>query len=113
MFNQFGELFNKVNDFQAKMQELKRELSAQTVIAEAGGGMIKVTANGNREIVSIVIEKSVIAPEDAFILQDLIVAGVNKALSEADQLAKRRMEELTRSMLPGGLPGMDLSRFGL
>lgn len=95
------------------MKEVKAQLANETVTAEAGGGMVKVTVNGNREVVSIVVEKDLIKPEDADMMQDLIVAGVNKALFEAEQLAKKRLEDITRNIMPGGLGGLDMSRFGL
>jgi DNA-binding YbaB/EbfC family protein len=113
MFNNFGDVFSKVNEFQSKVKDMKQTLASETVSAEAGGGMVKVTMNGNREVVSIVIEKDLINPNDAEMLQDLVVAGVNKALVAAEELSKRRMEELTKSIIPGGLGNVDLSRFGL
>jgi DNA-binding YbaB/EbfC family protein len=79
-----------------------------------GGGMVRVIANGNREVISIKIDKDVIDPGDPEMLEDLIVAGVNKALAEADRVSKEKMMEVTRDMIPGGgIPGMDLSKFGL
>ena len=47
-------------------------------------------------------------------LEDLVVAGVNKALEQADEAAKSQMQEAYKGMIPGGgIPGMDLSKFGL
>lgn len=109
-----ADLFGKMNEFQQKMQEAQQKLSELEVTAEAGGGMVKVTANGNRQVVSIKLEKDIIDPNDPEMLEDLIIAGVNKAISEADAAAKAKLQEVTRGMLPGGgLPGMDLSKFGL
>ena len=112
--NNMADLFGKMNQFQEKMQEAQRKLGELEVTAEAGGGMVKVTANGNRQIVSIKLEKEIIDPSDPDMLEDLIIAGINKALTEAENAAKVRMQEVTRDILPGGgLPGMDLSKFGL
>ncbi len=112
--NNMADLFGKMNEFQSKMQEAQQRLGELEVSAEAGGGMVKVTANGNRQIVSIKLEKDIIDPEDPDMLEDLIIAGVNKALTEAESAAKDKMQEVTRDLLPGGgLPGMDLSKFGL
>ena len=109
-----ADLFGKMNEFQQKMQEAQQKLSELEVTAEAGGGMVKVTANGNRQVVSIKLEKDIIDPNDPEMLEDLIIAGINKAISEADAVAKAKLQEVTRGMLPGGgLPGMDLSKFGL
>lgn len=109
-----ADMFGKVQEMQRKMEETKAQLGSVTVSAEVGGGMVKVTANGNREITGLKIDKDVIDPNDPEMLEDLVVAGINKALAEADKAAKEKMMAVTRDMLPGGgLPGMDLSKFGL
>jgi nucleoid-associated protein EbfC len=109
-----ADMFGKVQEMQRKMEETKANLDKIEVQSEVGGGMVRVTANGNREVISIKIDKDVIDPSDPEMLEDLVVAGVNKALSEADRVAKEKMMEITRDMIPGGgIPGMDLSKFGL
>jgi DNA-binding YbaB/EbfC family protein len=76
--------------------------------------MVKVTANGKRQILSIKLDKDVIDPEDAEMMEDLVVAGVNKALEKAEEAAQERMQETYKDILPGGgIPGMDLSKLGL
>jgi len=109
-----ADMFGKVQEMQRKMEETKAKLGSIQVSAEVGGGMVTVVANGNRDVISIKIDKDVIDPNDPEMLEDLIVAGVNKALQEADKTAKEKMMEVTRDMIPGGgIPGMDLSKFGL
>ena len=109
-----ADMFGKVQEMQRKMEEAKQKLGELEVSAEVGGGMVKVTATGNRELRSIKIDKDVIDPNDSEMLEDLIVAGVNKALAEADRVGKEKMAEITKGMIPGGgIPGMDLSKFGL
>jgi nucleoid-associated protein EbfC len=76
--------------------------------------MVRVVANGNRQIMGIKVDKDVIDPNDPEMLEDLIVAGVNKALAEAEQAGKEKMADITKGILPGGgIPGLDLSKFGL
>ena len=75
-----GDLFGKVMDMQKRMAEVQEQLGAKSVTAEAGGGMVKVTANGNQRITSIKIEPDAVDPEDLELLEDLVIAGVNKAL---------------------------------
>ncbi len=114
--NQFNmaDMFGKISDLQGKVKEAQERLGEVTVDAEAGGGMVKVTANGKREILSINVDRDVIDPDDKEILEDLIVAGVNKALEKAEAAGKEKMQEVYKDMLPGGgMPGMDLSKFGL
>lgn len=109
-----ADIFGKMNEFQQKLKEAQERLGEIEISAEAGGGMVKVTANGNRQVTSIKLEKDIIDPDDVDMLEDLIIAGVNKALVEADRAAKEKMQEVTRDLIPGGgLPGMDLSKFGL
>ncbi|MBW1787699.1 MAG: YbaB/EbfC family nucleoid-associated protein, partial [Deltaproteobacteria bacterium] len=72
-----GQLMKQAQQLQTKMAKLQEELGEQTVDASAGGGMVNVTVNGRQEIVSIHIEREVIDPEDAEMLQDLILAAVN------------------------------------
>jgi DNA-binding YbaB/EbfC family protein len=115
MSNQnMADMFGKISNMQAKMKEVQDRLGELTVEAEAGGGMVKVTANGNRKIVSIDLDKDVIDPEDKEMVEDLVVAGVNKALEKAEEAAKEKMQEVYKDILPGGgIPGMDMSKLGL
>jgi len=107
-------MFGKISELQAKVQEAQDELEKVEVEAEAGGGMVKVKANGKRKILSIKLDKDVIDPEDAEMLEDLVVAGVNKALDKAEEAAQEKMQDAYKGMMPGGgIPGMDLSKLGL
>lgn len=109
-----ADMFGKVQEMQAKMEEAQNALEQITVEAEAGGGMVKVVANGKKHIVSISIDKDVVDPADKEMLEDLIVAGINKALEKAEEASKKSMQDIYKGMMPGGgLPGMDLSKFGL
>lgn len=105
-----ADMFGKVMDMQRKMAEAQETLAAFTVTAEAGGGMVKVTANGQQRVTAVKIEANVIDPADPEMLEDLIIAGVNKALDEASALARDEMSKAAGSFLP---PGMDLSKFGM
>lgn len=107
-------MFGKISELQSKVQEAQEELEKVEVEAEAGGGMVKVKANGKRKILSIKLDKDVIDPEDAEMLEDLVVAGVNKALEKAEEAAQKKMQDAYKGMMPGGgIPGMDLSKLGL
>ena len=87
-----------------QMQErLKKQMDELRVEATAGGGMVTVVVNGNKQIQSLKIDPEVVSKEDVEMLQDLILAAINDAQRKAD-------EELNKSMggLMGGmkLPGM-------
>jgi DNA-binding YbaB/EbfC family protein len=109
-----ADMFGKVTEMQKKMEEVQQSLTKVIVEAEAGGGMVKVTANAKREIISINLDADVIDPAEKEMLEDLIVAGVNKALEKAEEAGKQKMQEVYKDLIPGGgMPGMDLSKFGL
>lgn len=97
------DLLKQAQKMQAEMQKLQGELGNKTVSEEAGGGMIKVTANGNKEVISIEIDPQVISAEEKEILEDLVVAAVNKALESAGKMVDDEMSKLTRGMMPPGL----------
>lgn len=101
-------MLKQVQKMQAEMQKVQGELVNKTVSEEAGGGMIKATANGNKEIISIEIDPSVIVAEDKEILEDLVVAAVNKALESASKMAEEELAKVTKGMIP---PGMNIPGF--
>ena len=98
-----GNLMKQAQMMQEKMAKIQEEAAQKTVEASAGGGMVTVTANGKMEILSIKIEKEVINPDDAEMLQDLITAAVNEALKKAQDMMSEEMGKLTGGL---GLPGM-------
>lgn len=109
-----ADMFGKISDLQSKMKEAQERLSEVIVEADAGGGMVTVKANGKREVLQINVDRDVIDPDDKEMLEDLIVAGVNKALEKAEAAGKEKMQEVYKDILPGGgMPGMDMSKFGL
>ena len=101
-------MLKQVQKMQADMQKVQSELANMTVSEEAGGGMIKATANGSKEIISVEIDPQVIEKEEKEILEDLVVAAVNKALESASKLAEEEMAKVTKGMIPPGLniPGL-------
>jgi len=101
-----GKLMKQAQQLQTKMAKMQEELSEKTVEASAGGGMVVAIANGRQEIVSIHIEQEVIDPDDAEMLQDLIMAAINDALNRAKEMMNEEMGNLTKEMNFPGLPGM-------
>ncbi len=95
-------LMKQAQDFQQKMGQVQEELAKKTVTSEVGGGMVKVTVNGKQELLSIQIEKEVINPDDAGMLQDLIAAAVNDAMRKAREMIQSEMGQLTGGIkIPG------------
>jgi DNA-binding YbaB/EbfC family protein len=101
-----GKLMKQAQQLQTKMAKMQEELSEKTVEASAGGGMVVAIANGRQELISIHIEQEVIDPDDAEMLQDLIMAAVNDALNKAKEMMNEEMGNLTKGMNIPGLPGM-------
>ena len=95
-------IIKQAQKLQAKLQEIQKELENKTVTATSGGGMVKVIANGKQEILSIEIDPEVVDPNDIEMLQDLILAAVNKALEEARNLFAEAMTSVTGNIkIPG------------
>ena len=98
----FGNLMRQAQKLHAKMLKVQEEMAGRTAEASAGGGMVTAVANGRQELVSIKIEKEVINPEDAEMLQDLIVAAVNAAMKKAQEMVSEEMKKLTGGVnIPG------------
>ena len=103
------DMFGKMMEMQEKMNAAQDELENKTVTAEAGGGMVKVTANGAQKITGIEIDREAVDPDDLELLEDLVIAGVNKALEDASEMAQEEMKKSMGGMLP---QGMDLGQLG-
>ncbi len=101
-----GQLMKQAQQFQSKMAKLQEELSEKTVEASAGGGMVTAVASGKQELVSIHIDKEVIDPDDAEMLQDLVMAAVNDSLNKAREMMNEEMGKLTKGMNIPGLQGL-------
>ena len=82
---------------QARMQAAQAEVEASEVEASAGGGAVKVTANGKHEFISVTIDPEV-AQDDVEMLQDLIVAACNEAMRKVDELMESKMGAVTGGM---------------
>jgi len=87
-------MFGKIMEMQQKMNEVQENLASKSVTSEAGGGMVKVTANGAQRITAIKIDPDAVDPDDLELLEDLVIAGVNKALEEAQKSGKNQVIEL-------------------
>ncbi len=98
-----GNMMKQAQKLQKKMLKLQEELAEKTVEASAGGGMVKVVANGKQQIKLIHIEKEVVDPDDVEMLQDLIVAAVNDALTKSQDMVSSEMSKLTGGL---NIPGM-------
>ncbi len=100
-------MMGKMKDMQAKMQEAQDKLGDIFAEGESGGGMVKATVNGKKQLISLQIEPEMINPDEVRILQDLIVAAVNKGLENVEEKSKIELQKVTQDLIPN-FPGMDL-----
>ena len=96
-----GALQQMLSRFRQLQEDLQRQVDSVTVEASAGGGMVSVKMNGQKQVVAVKIEPEIFANKDQEMLQDLVRAAVNEA-------ARRVDEELANQMtnLAGGIPGI-------
>jgi len=100
----FG-MFGKVQEMQKKLQEAQEKLAEITAEGEAGAGMVKVKVNGKHQVIAIDIDEELIKPEDKEMLQDLVVAAVNKAMENVEEQSKSFMQKSTEGLIPN-IPGL-------
>ncbi len=100
-------MLKQIQKVQEKMAQVQEGLESKTVAAEAGGGMVQVTANGKQRIVKVAIDREVVAGGDVEMLEDLVLAATNKALEEAGKMAQEEMARATSTLLPN-IPGMNI-----
>ncbi len=98
----FQNVLKQAQEMQFRLAKLQEELAGKTVEASSGGGMVTVVANGRQEILSVRIEKEVVTQEEVDLLQDLVRAAVNEALSRSREMMAAEMAKITGGMnLPG------------
>jgi len=101
----FGNMMKEAQKLQAQLEALREEVAKKKVEATAGGGMVTVEASGNQEIVSIKIDREVINPEDAQMLEDLVLAACNEALRKSREMVQAEMGKITGGLrIPGLTP---------
>jgi DNA-binding YbaB/EbfC family protein len=104
-----NQMLKQVQQMQADMAKAQEELESEIVEASAGGGMVTVKVTGGLEVKEIRIDPEAIDPEDADMLQDMVLAAVNEALRSAQELAASRLGAATGGLGgPGGLGGLGL-----
>lgn len=96
-------MMKQAQQMQMKMQQMQDELEQKEVEASAGGGVVTVVATGKKIIKSIEIKEEVVDPDDIEMLQDLVIAAVNEALTKAEEMVQTEMSKITGGMNLGGL----------
>jgi nucleoid-associated protein EbfC len=99
-------MLKQMQKMQAEMERVQLELQDEYVSATAGGGVVTATVSGGLEVKSIIINPKIVDPEDVEMLSDTIVAAVNEAMRQAQELAQHRIGEITGGLSGLGIPGM-------
>ncbi len=101
-------MMGKMKEIQSRLKEAQNNLTLLKINGESGGGMVKATVNGKRQLIALEIDPSILKAEDKTLIQDLVIAAVNKASDEAETTAREQLKKSTEGLLPN-IPGMDLS----
>lgn len=95
-------MLQQLQKLQEEMVQTQEALGDETVTVTAGGGAITVVISGHQKIQSITIDPGVVDPDDVEMLQDLVMAAVNEAIDNSQQLAADRLGALTGGLsIPG------------
>ena len=98
-------MMKQVQRMQRQMEETTKELEEKQYEASAGGGAVKVTVSGKKEVLSVKLDPEVVDPDDIEMLEDLIVAAVNEAMDKVDEVSASAMSKFTGGM-GGQMPGL-------
>ncbi|BAQ09467.1 transcriptional regulatory protein [Bacillus sp. OxB-1] len=96
-------MMKQMQKMQKKMADAQEKLGEERMEGTAGGGMVKVIVSGHKEVLEVIIDPSVVDPEDVEMLQDLVVIATNEAMTKAEELANSTMGQFTKGL---NLPGM-------
>lgn len=96
-------LMKQAQKMQKQMEDTTKDLEEKVYEATAGGGVVKVTINGKKEITALHLDEEVVDKEDIEMLEDLVIAAVNEAIRMQDEDQKSQMGKITGGM-GGGFP---------
>ncbi|WP_372638416.1 YbaB/EbfC family nucleoid-associated protein [Cohnella sp.] len=100
--NNMNQMMKQVKKMQEQMLKAQEELGSKSIEGSAGGGVVTVVVNGHKKLLDVKIKPEAVDPEDVEMLQDLVLAAVNDALTKADDLANQDMSKYTGGMkIPG------------
>lgn len=102
MGGNMNNMMKQMQKMQKQMEEMQAQLDEKAIEASSGGGAVTALVNGKRELLNITIDESVVDPEDIEMLQDLIIAAVNSAMKEAEDMVNQEMKKVTGGLnIPG------------
>ncbi len=98
-----NQMMKQAQKMQADMARVQEELKEERVESSVGGGMVKVVMTGDMQIEKVTIDPGAVDPEDVSMLEDMVAAAINEAYRQGQDLANRKMSEVTGGM---GIPGL-------
>ena len=99
-----NKMMKQMQKMQKDMMKAQAELEEMEFEATAGGGMVKVVANGKKEITDVQIKEEVVDPDDVEMLQDLVLAATNDVIKQVDDKTNETMGQFTKGLnMPPGM----------
>ena len=98
MKGNMNNMMRQMQKMQKQMSKAQEDLKDEKVEGTAGGEMVKVVANGHKEILEVKIKEEAVDPDDVEMLEDLVLAAMNEALKNVDELTNQRMGKFTKGM---------------
>src|SRR6202047_2297120 len=99
-----NKLMKQAQKMQEQMAKTQADLEDKTVEVQAGGGKVKVVANGAGDVLSITIDKEIVDPNDGEVLEEVILSGVKGAIEQGKAMAHSEMTKITGGL---GMPGLE------
>jgi len=100
------QMIRSMQKMQAQMKKTQESLESQNFSAEAGGGAVKVTLNGNGQVTELKLAQSAVDPSDVEALEDLLMVAFNEALAKKDNAYQESVGAITKGLKIPGMPGM-------
>jgi len=94
----FMDIMGRVREVQKNLEGIEEKLRLIQITAESGAGLVKVTVNGNRLVVNMDIDESLLNPQDKIMVQDLVVAATNLAIKNVEEKVKEELKDKTESI---------------
>ena len=105
MMRQQAQMQQKIMKMQQEMAKAQEEVEKTLFTATVGGGTVKAVVNGKKEVVELTISPEALNPEDAEMVQDMVISAINEALRQAEDAMNKGVEHLTSGL---NIPGLNL-----
>lgn len=98
----YGDMMKQAKIMQKQMEKVQDELKGMQFEASSGGGAVKITVNGEQEVLKVKVNKDIVDPEDIEMLEDMVLVAVNDAIKQSKDEAKNKLAGVTGGLnIPG------------